>query len=125
MLRVGFYKKDSKTPHFVSTIQRLLPLAIIPFRDSIPSPILSQEMEVRRRHNRSSQAGESLKQPDPNPNHDTHSHITNALFFISSSPSPTSSSTDGGRRSAPPPLSTSSRSPRWPLSSPSSPPSST
>ncbi|BAT99848.1 hypothetical protein LR48_Vigan06g062900 [Vigna angularis] len=38
-------------------------------------------MEVRRRPNRSSRVGESLKQPDPNPNHDAHSHLTNALFF--------------------------------------------
>ncbi|KAK7367170.1 hypothetical protein VNO80_09179 [Phaseolus coccineus] len=38
-------------------------------------------MEVRRRPNRSSPAGEPLKQPDPNPNHDAHFHLTNALFF--------------------------------------------
>ncbi|CAJ1930718.1 unnamed protein product [Sphenostylis stenocarpa] len=38
-------------------------------------------MEARRRHIRSPPAGEPLKPPNPNLNHDPHSYLTNALFF--------------------------------------------
>lgn len=77
----GFYKKDCNTLHFVSTIQHHLPLPFFPFLDSTSSPILSREMEVCRRLNRSSRSGEPSRKPNPNTNHDSNSNLTNVLIF--------------------------------------------